>query len=513
MSLSALQEAFPFSQLSHAPPIPYFTPDKVTMVALLALAAAAVLFATGVGLVALQVTHVMSWWLVLGGAVQIIMGIWLGLASSWLYDGATELQGSSSIQKGETFENLGNTCFINAVIRAICNDGEMKRVFKEVCKLEIRRHKAALGLQPTEETLIVLARTPCNFVGYPIIDGYVKKYKAHQNPTFAGSDQEALASELRHINSPADLDPPSLPAPPLPAARGEPSQSTSILQTHLGDVRNRLAGYEAFLKFLETGRASPEVRYLLAGNTSPSQEDSEDFLRGITRDMDLKDYPTLCFEQSAEKKWVKCSEEIQQRAKARLENAQRLADPSGLRAFPTGVICERVFEFNINLPIHENTTGQALLNGYVNWHDSGSEAAWFRDAHDNIDLYQMQERYSFSRPPEKLMICLKRYAFNASDQTQHKLDYDIPMDEEIEVQGQKYRLRSVVIHSGGVGGGHYTTVMRKADRWEIANDREKKRATEDQKAHALKQGYIYFYEKVPAVSASAVPAAIVSTSP
>ena len=572
MNLHEIRDAYPVFQQPRTPSTPYFTYDKVTTVALCVFAAAVMVCAGGAGIVALQVTYQISWWLVLGGAAQINVGIWLGLASSWLYDGADELPGGLMRPNAFSpwgmggmggiggylglggYQNLGNTCFINAVMRAICNDQEMKAAFEDICNIEIRRHKDALDFLPTEGTLIVLARTTYDFKDYPIINDYVKKRKRHQSPTFTDINIVALAAELERLNPAAASvaasvqgAPALTPVPPspnaaaastsdpeclsptvalvAPSAQGAPALApaptpTSRLEYHLSHVRNRLEGYEAFLKFLSTGEASMKVRYLLGNNLYASQEDGEELLRAVVKDVNLEDYSDLCFEQQDQRQWEKCSAEIQDREENKLERTQRLLMPNETSELPDSMITSRNahFEFNMNLPVEERRTGQELLDKYITWSDAISDdvTLWLRNTKGDIDLYRMKkERIHLPQLPKRLTICLKRYAFNASDQTQRKLDYDIPMGEEIVVQGQKYLLRSVVIHSGWAGGGHYTTVMREADTWKMANDGSKRDAAAHEKETALKKGYIYFYEKAPTeatpvVSAPAAPA-VVST--
>jgi ubiquitin C-terminal hydrolase len=59
-----------------------------------------------------------------------------------------------------------------------------------------------------------------------------------------------------------------------------------------------------------------------------------------------------------------------------------------------------------------------------------------------------------------------------------------------------YRLRAVVVHSGGLNGGHYTAFVRRdGDGWWAASDRSVRRASEEEALGAEAGAYLLFFEQ------------------
>ena len=97
------------------------------------------------------------------------------------------------------------------------------------------------------------------------------------------------------------------------------------------------------------------------------------------------------------------------------------------------------------------------------------------------------KRMEIKKLPKDLIFSLKRYDANL-----RKINKEIDMP--IEWKG--YKLKGIVFHSGGFGGGHYVYVGEENGKWYLFNDSF---VDEIKHINALNQyknfGYIYHYEK------------------
>ncbi len=75
----------------------------------------------------------------------------------------------------------------------------------------------------------------------------------------------------------------------------------------------------------------------------------------------------------------------------------------------------------------------------------------------------------------------------------HKRNNHISFPVELNTS-TGYRLSAVVNHhGGGIGGGHYTSFVRRGDQWWLCDDYSIYKATEDQVLSS--EAYLLFYER------------------
>jgi hypothetical protein len=139
----------------------------------------------------------------------------------------------------------------------------------------------------------------------------------------------------------------------------------------------------------------------------------------------------------------------------------------------------------------KNKTGQKLLDELLTPQDANGEPIGCQDGY-----YLLQtEKRIFEQLPQRFMVHLKRFTYNAATGAPEKIDDELPMSQVVTIQEQDYLLRSIVYH---VGAAHYVAYINKKGVWYKANDSVVTVANDLQTG--LKYGYLYFYEKVPALS-------------
>ena len=123
------------------------------------------------------------------------------------------------------------------------------------------------------------------------------------------------------------------------------------------------------------------------------------------------------------------------------------------------------------------------------------------------DPVRAQRQFEFTEPPETLTIQLKRFdhskGYAKKNNTKIKIDLDKEMDlskllhsDSIE-KTARYQLKGVVLHSGGVGGGHYWSLVKKPDSWYKCNDSFTNPVSEEAASDGINQsGYIFVWERV-----------------
>lgn len=141
---------------------------------------------------------------------------------------------------------------------------------------------------------------------------------------------------------------------------------------------------------------------------------------------------------------------------------------------------------------------QDLLNRYTQFSDEslGQELACYAQGF----FYTAKAKYIFQPSPSCLFIQAKRFS---SDLQKNSDDFlfseNIQLEQEIENNqktNQSYRLKSIVYHIGSsIQGGHYIAYVYKNKQWWLANDDSIQKASKSSIKNALRQGYLYLYEK------------------
>jgi ubiquitin C-terminal hydrolase len=98
--------------------------------------------------------------------------------------------------------------------------------------------------------------------------------------------------------------------------------------------------------------------------------------------------------------------------------------------------------------------------------------------------------------PKVLVLMLKRWRWQEHQQGFQKISRHISYKTLLQVPGgPPYALRSVVVHSGNGGAGHYTARVRGQDNsWYLCNDAEAPAKISTAIAEAV-EGYIWMYEQ------------------
>lgn len=116
------------------------------------------------------------------------------------------------------------------------------------------------------------------------------------------------------------------------------------------------------------------------------------------------------------------------------------------------------------------------------------DCQWFNDK-DN-KYYDAYKRLYIKSYPKYLIIHLKRfdYTYGAS-----KINSHVKMDLNINLKNESFSLRSIVVHMGNVGGGHYINILNKNGEWYVCNDSNISKVKNIN--NFLNEGYIYLYVK------------------
>jgi ubiquitin carboxyl-terminal hydrolase 44/49 len=101
--------------------------------------------------------------------------------------------------------------------------------------------------------------------------------------------------------------------------------------------------------------------------------------------------------------------------------------------------------------------------------------------------------------PQVLVVVLKRFRWDGNGT---KIDTTVSFDlDDIDFNGTNYELTGVVVHHGRtLRSGHYTAYLRHSDRWFHANDNKINSVSEDVVLSQSSQVYLMFLERVDKVA-------------
>ncbi|KAH0577692.1 Ubiquitin carboxyl-terminal hydrolase family protein [Spironucleus salmonicida] len=100
--------------------------------------------------------------------------------------------------------------------------------------------------------------------------------------------------------------------------------------------------------------------------------------------------------------------------------------------------------------------------------------------------FNMYTQSSFVSLPQQLLIIITRFTYNTKIQAQ------IQFDENLFLQNEHFKLKSVIMHAGTLNQGHYTCVSEKDGKWwEISDERQYQISLDSRDSRA----YILSYEK------------------
>jgi len=155
--------------------------------------------------------------------------------------------------------------------------------------------------------------------------------------------------------------------------------------------------------------------------------------------------------------------------------------------------------FNIlNIEVSGNTIYDCLNNFF------GKESIEGEFELDNKERIQAKRKINIIKSPQILIIVLKRFsAINNFRKIYNSIIYPVntldlsPYCVGYDSSENKYKLKSVILHSGSLNGGHYSTYINHIDgKWYEYNDCScNEIILEDEREGLFKDGYILIYEK------------------
>jgi ubiquitin C-terminal hydrolase len=146
---------------------------------------------------------------------------------------------------------------------------------------------------------------------------------------------------------------------------------------------------------------------------------------------------------------------------------------------------------------------------------SGDDLAYDTHAKKSV----LHKRTLIHTKPQVLVLHFRRQLFGANTLAKNYKLVDFPISdfdispyctEQLRHDGIKYRLRSVIVHSGNSSYGHFVTFRRTScnashSNWICANDRDTRECSEAVVKN--QQAYILLYEQMPtAATCNTTPA-------
>ena len=113
---------------------------------------------------------------------------------------------------------------------------------------------------------------------------------------------------------------------------------------------------------------------------------------------------------------------------------------------------------------------------------------WFNE--NDSKYYDAYKRLYIKSYPKYLIIHFKRFNYTRFSR---KNSTEVKINENIILNKDNYKLRSIVFHMGNTGGGHYISLVNKNNKWLLCNDSVISEISNI--SDYLNKGYIYLYAK------------------
>jgi hypothetical protein len=294
-------------------------------------------------------------------------------------------------------------------------------------------------------------------------------------------------------------------------------------------IANEILGFDAFLNLIRAYEAAVEqklpvvsfgtwisapignIRHLISGAGGDSQEDVEEFLHCLSKYVLPDDYPEVFFPLAYERIWEECPEAEQDAEKLQelLARHQNSRDANGLLTqIPAdGKIVESPSPMGIleiKSLLREGVDGQTLLNETFEARKASTgpndkTTHFYLNGNGEVKNYYLvsEKIVAPARMPERIILELIRYNWVDGEhgERKEKIECAVNMPSQINICGQQYSLKSVVLHSGSPDNGHYYTSVSRGDKWWYASDNTVDIAEEVHVQLAVKEGCLYFYAK------------------
>ena len=452
--------------------------------------------------------------------------------------------------------NTGNTCFINAPTQAIMNDSIYPRVYKAICERAKARHisfKNFLELYPAQSGILSSlawpkflsrkreAEPPLAVVNMRDVLVMLMKRRIglnYDSPDFVRlyPNIHRLIGEFSRVTRDAEFPAVDDNTPELRQEFAQMKSDPHIVgffDQERTRITNEILGFDAYLSLIQAyetavaqklpvvsfGRwvSAPigNIRHLIHGAGGDSQEDVEEFLHCLSKYVLPNDYPEVFFPLTYERTWEECPEAEQDPAKLQallaLHQNPRTGDDLLIQIPDTKKIVERpVLEciLIIKTLLRPGVDGQVFLNetfetkrAATGPDDPRKDTHYYLNSAGIVRKYYLVEERVIPPPaermPERIILELLRYKWvvNEHGRRREKIECAVNLPERIQICGQDYRLKSIVLHSGTPERGHYYTIVSKQGQCWFASDATVDTAEQAHVNQAAMDGYLYFYEK------------------
>jgi hypothetical protein len=418
--------------------------------------------------------------------------------------------------------NEGNTCFINSTFQMIMNDAELCRALKESLQNAAAQHEALIKLiewlkvdssevftqDLIPHVLQAFLREKSSII--PLLEIQRAKYPNLLAILGGGKNEnlDLLMAEFKEFKTDD-------------AIKGFIIEKKRAVEKNLEAFRAFIGAEEAYRKaeadkicvvpmkdrtWWSSGHLLNALRNLMPVGQEYGQADATEILGALLNWVPGHHYPALFFERGVEKEYKPYEPDdaslklVHQEA---LEDKRKISattsDPNQKLSSMPANRCRTKMDgstcvIKIDFPLKPDALGQQLLDDTLTLqpHPEMGDPATFQEGW----FVPSRERAVIEPLPQRFILELKRFEKEYKDGvfSQHKIDCAVHVPEEITIKNQKYRVKSIVRHSGGVFGGHYTSDIKKNNVWWHISDSSVSRAASI--TDALDYGYLYFYEKV-----------------
>lgn len=143
---------------------------------------------------------------------------------------------------------------------------------------------------------------------------------------------------------------------------------------------------------------------------------------------------------------------------------------------------------SLSIPNKNNVSLNDCLDNFTKIEKLVGDEQWYSEKLEKkVDAYK---KLCLKQLPKYLLIHLKRYSF-FSRSNKNNSNVNIPLD--LKINNYNFKLRGLIIHSGGVNGGHYVSIINKDDKWFLCNDSRVIEINNIEKH--ISSGYMYLYVK------------------
>jgi len=136
------------------------------------------------------------------------------------------------------------------------------------------------------------------------------------------------------------------------------------------------------------------------------------------------------------------------------------------------------------------------INNYMSEHDIDDPVKFEvkRNGKKKIVEEQASQEWIIEELSEYFMVQFKR--FNQVGNMFRKKSNNICVPYELETDNSKYILKSFIVQSGTLGGGHYISFIKDGSEWKFANDSSIIDVPEDKINEIAQTAYLLCYERV-----------------